>query len=128
MDFKIDAKGVTPIPARFSAWTWTHQEDLPPTRRIVSNLAKSSDADPNGLDSEWMVVSMGQRVSPVDHDSRQDLILSLVHGKQSDSADLVYRSRHLLLLLPIYIRPNSFSECLPISPQFPHQNAKKNLQ
>jgi len=52
MDFRIDAKGVTPIPARFSACTWTRKGNLPPTRRIVSNLAKSSDADPNGLEFE----------------------------------------------------------------------------
>jgi len=47
IDFRIDAKGVTPIPA-------IHQPDLiemcvPPTRRIVSNFVKSSEADPKGL-------------------------------------------------------------------------------
>jgi hypothetical protein len=40
MDLRIDANGVTPMPA--------------PTSSTVSNLLKSSEADPNGLTCRWV--------------------------------------------------------------------------
>jgi len=60
MDFKIEAKGVTPIPLRtrkskpvsstFSLSRGTKENEThAPTSKIVSNLVKSSEADPKGL-------------------------------------------------------------------------------
>ena len=78
IDFRIEAKGVTPIPAVSSARCQAKgRHSLPPTRRIVSNFAKSSEADPNGLSISQESKSGGAECRlPINHDSRQNLTIS----------------------------------------------------
>ena len=69
IDFRIEAKGVTPIPAVSSARCQAKgRHSLPPTRRIVSNFAKSSEADPNGLSVSQESKQYGEEVgAPINH-------------------------------------------------------------
>ena len=73
MDLSIEANGVTPIPAvRQLSCGQSSPSYAPPTSKIVSNFAKSSLADPNGLESACLT-TMRRSNSPIHHDPRHDL-------------------------------------------------------